>query len=654
MTAPRKTTLGAWLRRAAALPTGMGAAVIASVAVFGLTACATQSETALTPAARAASDTGNSAPIRALALPAQGGVTNLEGWLREADINRVFSAVRADADVESDDPLLSLMLPVGLAFDDLVAQRPAAARARFAQNGPAAQLFSDLVEAWVLFGEGDKAAAVAHASKAQSLSTQLANVQVALLHEAAGDFNAARSVYSRIEQRLDLTPPTLGEPRTAEEFVRRLQAGQTAQLLYRAALAAHRNNDATEARRLYALVETFAPRSPDVAANLTRLEAGQAPKEPALDATRAMGRWALFLSEEFSRVEGLQKAINNPGVDGELASPAGLMLALAGAAYDPSADDWRLEMARQLYSANAYTGADRVASLVNPRSVFAPEAALLRAYVALRDNDKAAATRLAQSAMRAAANRFDIVVGAAQVLDEAEQDAPAIAAFNAALLLAPEPKDRAAALLSRGFTHRHFGRIDAAIADARAALDADRRNEGVRIAAIAIFMDNPNTWTEAVSLGRELLRENPDSVTRLNQLGYSLIQRDEGLDEGILLLHRGANLEPTDFAVIDSLGWAYYLFGDFEEARRLIERANELTGDDPNSEILDHLGDVYWRLDRQDDARATWRKALEARPELQRRRAIEAKLRDGLTTPAPVKRPLPPLEEVKPRERQDI
>jgi tetratricopeptide (TPR) repeat protein len=362
----------------------------------------------------------------------------------------------------------------------------------------------------------------------------------------------------------------------------------------------------------------------------------------------------LFLSEEFHRVEGLQKAINNPGADGELASPAGLMLALAGVAYDPSADDWKLENARQLYTANAYSGAGWVAAQVNPRSVFAPEASLLRAYVALRGQDKSAATSFAQTAMRAAADRFDIVVGAAQVLDEAEQDAPAIAAFDAALRIAPAPKDRATALISRGFTHRHFGRIDAAVADARAALDADRRNEGVRIAAIAILMDNPGTWGEAVSLGRELLRENPDSVTRLNQLGYTLIHREEGLEEGIILLHRGASVEPSDYAVVDSLGWAYYLYGDFEEARRLIERANELTGDDPNAEILDHLGDVYWRLDRKDDARTTWRQALDAKPELQRRSAIEVKLREGLTSPAPVKRPLPALGEIRPRERQDI
>ncbi|MGE3143579.1 MAG: tetratricopeptide repeat protein, partial [Hyphomonadaceae bacterium] len=99
-----------------------------------------------------------------------------------------------------------------------------------------------------------------------------------------------------------------------------------------------------------------------------------------------------------------------------------------------------------------------------------------------------------------------------------------------------------------------------------------------------------------------------------------------------------------DFAVVASLGWAYYLSGAFDEARALVARATVLAGTEQNFEILDHLGDIYWRLNRHDEARATWREALRARPDALRRAAIEAKLVDGLTTPAPVRRPLPAVQ----------
>jgi tetratricopeptide (TPR) repeat protein len=92
------------------------------------------------------------------------------------------------------------------------------------------------------------------------------------------------------------------------------------------------------------------------------------------------------------------------------------------------------------------------------------------------------------------------------------------------------------------------------------------------------------------------------------------------------------------------LGWAYYLYGRFDEARVLIERANDLTQSEPNAEILDHLGDVYWRMNRRDDARAKWREALEARPDAIRRRSLEQKVSRGLTSSPPRQRDLPQVE----------
>ena len=156
-------------------------------------------------------------------------------------------------------------------------------------------------------------------------------------------------------------------------------------------------------------------------------------------------------------------------------------------------------------------------------------------------------------------------------------------------------------------------------------------------------------------MARSLFAEQPDSVLRLNALGYALIQRPEGLEEGYRLLWRGFNYGQTDYAVIDSLGWAYYLFGHFEQARALIERANNLSVNDPNAEILDHLGDVYWRLDRREEARTAWRQALDARPDAIRRRDVEQKLARGLAAPAPRQRELPQVSLPEgPSQREDL
>jgi tetratricopeptide (TPR) repeat protein len=120
-------------------------------------------------------------------------------------------------------------------------------------------------------------------------------------------------------------------------------------------------------------------------------------------------------------------------------------------------------------------------------------------------------------------------------------------------------------------------------------------------------------------------------------------------------LWRGFNNGQQDYAVIDSLGWAYYLLGHFEQARALIERSNNLSRHEPNAEVLDHLGDVYWRLNRRDEARTHWRAALEARPDTPRRRSLEQKLQRGMTEPAPRTRELPQVNlPTGPSQREDL
>jgi predicted negative regulator of RcsB-dependent stress response len=60
---------------------------------------------------------------------------------------------------------------------------------------------------------------------------------------------------------------------------------------------------------------------------------------------------------------------------------------------------------------------------------------------------------------------------------------------------------------------------------------------------------------------------------------------------------------------LDSLGWVLYKQGRFDEARRHLEQAAaDRRGVDPV--ILDHLGDVLYRLDQTAEAVRRWRDAL--------------------------------------------
>ena len=79
---------------------------------------------------------------------------------------------------------------------------------------------------------------------------------------------------------------------------------------------------------------------------------------------------------------------------------------------------------------------------------------------------------------------------------------------------------------------------------------------------------------------------------------------------------------------MDSLGWAYYRLGNYEEAVKHLDRAVELKPEDPT--INDHLGDAYWRVGRTLEARFQWSHARDLKPEPEDLVKIEDKLKAGL------------------------
>lgn len=546
---------------------------------------------------------------------------------------------------------------VVLAFsDDFAAGHWSAARATLAgsQGGIHGSL-SDLLEPFLIAGEGSIDRAVERVDAGgDNLPAPLPEVERALLFESAGRLNEAAAVYGQMIDHLDLTPPGDAEPSTPAEFERALSAARITHAVYRAALVQHRLGHVEEARRLYGIVEQFAPRSADVDANLARLNAGQPPNEAALTLKSAAGRWMLFLSEYLTQAESLTAMVAQQDPAQGLPSSTGSTFLQLGLLLAPDASDWRLYAAEQLAGAGGLDGAQRVIDLMPADSVFAADAELVRASIQLeRHNDSAAIQRAAHAA-QIGADRWSVIASAGDIYRRVGRTQDAIAAYDRALSMATDPKDKASIYGWRAYARRFNGEYAAATADMRSALELDQGTD-TRLLYVSILMDDPAGWRDGVQMARQLFAEQPDSVLRLNALGYALIQRPEGLEEGYRLLWRGFNYGQTDYAVVDSLGWAYYLYGQFDQARALCERANDLSSGDPNPEILDHLGDIYWRLNRRDDARASWRRALEFRPDVPRRQSLERKISRGLTTPAPRTREVPSVNlPTQPAQRGDL
>ena len=98
-------------------------------------------------------------------------------------------------------------------------------------------------------------------------------------------------------------------------------------------------------------------------------------------------------------------------------------------------------------------------------------------------------------------------------------------------------------------------------------------------------------------------------------------------------LRRAVEQKPDDGYIVDSLGWAYYRLGNFEEAVKHLERAVEIRPEDPT--INDHLGDAYWKVGRHLEANFQWSHAAALKPEPDELVKIQEKLKSGMPDDGP-------------------
>ena len=105
------------------------------------------------------------------------------------------------------------------------------------------------------------------------------------------------------------------------------------------------------------------------------------------------------------------------------------------------------------------------------------------------------------------------------------------------------------------------------------------------------------------------LKMDPENAYVLNYLAYSWLERNYKIDVAMEMLEKAYEQEPEDAFIIDSIGWAHYLTGNYSEAEKLLKKAIQIMPDDPI--VNDHYGDILWKLDRKIQARYFWTSVLD-------------------------------------------
>jgi len=104
------------------------------------------------------------------------------------------------------------------------------------------------------------------------------------------------------------------------------------------------------------------------------------------------------------------------------------------------------------------------------------------------------------------------------------------------------------------------------------------------------------------------LEINPDAPHVLNYLAYSWLERNYKINSAIDMLEKAYAQRENDPYIIDSIGWAYYLIGDYFEAEKLLRKAVQIMPTDPI--VNDHYGDILWKLGRKTQANYFWKNVL--------------------------------------------
>ena len=232
---------------------------------------------------------------------------------------------------------------------------------------------------------------------------------------------------------------------------------------------------------------------------------------------------------------------------------------------------------------------------------------LIRAYVL--SNDTIKAHNFARKILNDEEIDLNTLIAAAKVLfynaGEKENALKKLSSFKMKFMAAP------AYYITLGEFYFNLSNYDLAAANFEKALSLDSFYTEPYSYLGDIYFAKED-WKKSDFYYSEYLKFYPNEATILNNYAYSLIIREENLPYALSMIERAIEQKPDDPNFLDTYGWYFYKVGQYEEARKYIEKSIQI--DSSRAEPFLHLSLIYKALGDETKAKENFEKAVSIDP----------------------------------------
>jgi predicted Zn-dependent protease len=166
--------------------------------------------------------------------------------------------------------------------------------------------------------------------------------------------------------------------------------------------------------------------------------------------------------------------------------------------------------------------------------------------------------------------------------------------------------------LAETLSDNHRNDDAAAVLDSSRSAAADDADLLYTLSGVYSRIGRKQTTEEVL---QQVLKVDPAHAAAKNDLGFMWADDGRNLAQAEEFIAAAVKAEPANVSFLDSMGWVLYKRGRFTEARQYLDRA---IGKRPEGEgrpgdpvVLDHRGDVLYRMGEKESAVLDWRHAAE-------------------------------------------